>query len=69
MINQRVDAEKPFLGLSNFEGKHITTRDIAIAKNYLSEDELKQLNLIVSMYLYFAKSYWNISSFFMSTDY
>ena len=30
-------------------------RDIGIAKNYLSEDELKQLNLIVSMYLDFAE--------------
>jgi len=55
MINLRVDAEKPFLGLTNFQGKYITTRDITIAKNYLSEDELKQLNLIVSMYLDFAE--------------
>jgi len=50
MINERADADKPFLGLTNFKGKYITTRDIGIAKNYLSEDELKQLNLIVSMY-------------------
>ena len=55
MINQRVDADKPFLGLTNFKGKYITTRDITIAKNYLSEGELKQLNLIVSMYLDFAE--------------
>ena len=55
MITRRVNAEKPFLGLTNFQGKYITTRDISIAKNYLSEDELKQLNLIVSMYLDFAE--------------
>jgi hypothetical protein len=55
MINQRVNAEKPFLGLTSFQGKYITTRDISIAKNYLLEDELKQLNLIVSMYLDFAE--------------
>jgi hypothetical protein len=55
MISQRVDANKPFIGLTNFQGKYITTRDISIAKNYLSEDELKQLNLIVSMYLDFAE--------------
>ena len=55
MINERVNAGKPFLGLSNFRGKYITTRDIGIAKNYLSENELKQLNLIVSMYLDFAE--------------
>ncbi len=55
MIDERVDADKPFLGLTNFKGNYITTRDIGIAKNYLSEDELKQLNLIVSMYLDFAE--------------
>ena len=55
MINERVEADKPFLGLTNFKGKYITTRDIGIAKNYLSENELKQLNLIVSMYLDFAE--------------
>ena len=55
MISQRVDADKPFLGLTNFQDKYITTRDISIAKNYLSEDELQQLNLIVSMYLDFAE--------------
>ena len=55
MIYQRANAEKSFLGLTNFKGNYITQRDIAIAKNYLSEDELKQLNLIVSMYLDFAE--------------
>ena len=38
MINERVDADKPFLGLTNFKGKYITARDIGIAKNYLSEE-------------------------------
>jgi len=55
MISERVDSEKPFMGLTNFEGKYITTRDIGIAKNYLTEKELKQLNLIVSMYLDYAE--------------
>lgn len=55
MITNRVDAEKPFLGLTNFKGQYITTRDIGVAKNYLTEKELKQLNLIVSMYLDFAE--------------
>lgn len=55
VINERADADKPFLGLTNFKGKYITTRDIGIAKNYLSEEELKHLNLIVSMYLDFAE--------------
>lgn len=55
LINSRVDSKKQFMGLTNFKGKYITSRDIGIAKNYLSEDELKQLNLIVSMYLDFAE--------------
>jgi hypothetical protein len=55
MIVERVNSEKSFMGLTNFEGKNITTRDIGIAKNYLTKKELKQLNLIVSMYLDFAE--------------
>jgi len=55
LINTRVDSKKPFMGLTNFKGNYITSRDIGIAKNYLAEDELKQLNLIVSMYLDFAE--------------
>ncbi len=55
MIHTRADANKPFLGLTNFKGNYITQRDISIAKNYLAEDELKQLNLVVSLYLDFAE--------------
>ena len=55
MIHNRANAKKPFLGLTNYKGIYITQRDISIAKNYLTEDELKQLNLIVSMYLDFAE--------------
>ena len=55
MIKSRVDASKPFLGLTNFKGNYITQKDVEIAKNYLAEDELKQLNLIVTLYLDFAE--------------
>ena len=55
MIHSRADAKQPFLGLTNFKGAYITQRDIGIAKNYLSESEIKQLNLIVSMFLDFAE--------------
>lgn len=55
MIRQRADSKKLFMGLTNFKGNYITTNDIAIAKNYLSETELKKLNLIVSLYLDFAE--------------
>lgn len=55
LIAERVDSKKPLLGLTNFKGDYITTRDIGIAKNYLTENELKQLNLIVSLFLDFAE--------------
>jgi hypothetical protein len=55
MIHSRSNADKPFIGLTNYKGNYITQRDVSIAKNYLTEDELKQLNLIVSMYLDFAE--------------
>lgn len=55
MIEKRADSKKPFMGLTSFKGKYITENDITVAKNYLSEPELKKLNLIVSMYLDFAE--------------
>ena len=55
MIAKRADSKKPLMGLTNFKGDYITANDIAIAKNYLSEKEIKKLNLIVSLYLDFAE--------------
>lgn len=55
IINERADSQKPMMGLTNFKGKYVTAGDVRIAKNYLSEKELKQLNLIVSLYLDFAE--------------
>lgn len=55
IINKRADSKKPLMGLTSFKGKYITAGDTTIAKNYLTENELKQLNLIVSMYLDFAE--------------
>jgi hypothetical protein len=55
MIASRADATKPLMGLVNFKGDYITTQDAKIAKNYLTEKELNQLNLIVSLYLDFAE--------------
>lgn len=55
IINERADSKKPTMGLTNFKGKHLTAQDIKIAKNYLTEKELKQLNLIVSLFLDFAE--------------
>ena len=55
IITERADSQKPFMGLTSVKGNYITPHDVKIAKNYLAEDELKQLNLIVSMYLDFAE--------------
>lgn len=55
LIDDRVDSEKELLGLTNFKWEYITIKDVGIAKNYLLEEELKELNLIVSMYLDFAE--------------
>jgi len=55
IVSLRADSTKPIMGLSSFKGKYITVGDVKIAKNYLFEKELKQLNLIVSLYLDFAE--------------
>jgi hypothetical protein len=55
VIYQRVDADKPMVGMTNFKGNYITRDDVKIAKNYLSEKELQILNLLVSQYLDFAE--------------
>jgi len=55
LIKSRADSSKPLMGLVNFKGDYITAHDVKIAKNYLTEKELNQLNLIVSLYLDFAE--------------
>ena len=55
LIAKRADAKKPHMGLTSFKGDYITVADMHVAKNYLNEQELKQLNLIVSLYLDFAE--------------
>jgi hypothetical protein len=55
LIKNRADATKLLMGLVNFKGNYITAQDSKIAKNYLTEKELNQLNLIVSLYLDFAE--------------
>ena len=55
LIKSRADSTKPLMGLVNFKGDYITAHDVRIAKNYLTEKELNQLNLIVSLYLDFAE--------------
>lgn len=55
LIYDRVDNEKPYVGMTNFKGDYVTIDDVKIAKNYLSEIELQRLNLLVSQFLDFAE--------------
>lgn len=50
VIYERADAGKPFMGLKTFSGNFPVMKDVSIAKNYLTEDELKVLNNLVSGY-------------------
>lgn len=51
VVYSRIDAAKPFLGLTNFKGVQPTQQEIAVAKNYLNEQELNVLNRMVTAYL------------------
>ena len=55
IIYLRADSTKPFMGLTSFKGSRPRKAEIATAKNYLSEQELKELNAITSAYLDFAE--------------
>ena len=55
VIYERADADKPFMGLTTFSGDFHTAKDIGIAKNYLTEEELRVLNQMVSGYFDFAE--------------
>ena len=55
IVYLRADSSKPFMGLTTFQGDKPKRSDVGTAKNYLSEQELKELNVIVSAYLDFAE--------------
>ena len=49
------DSAKPHMGMSNWPGERIRKSDVAVAKNYLNEDELRALNNLTEQYLVFAE--------------
>ena len=55
IIYERADAEKDFMGLTTWSGAMPTKPEAEIAKNYLTQEEVKSLNRIVSLYLDFAE--------------
>ena len=56
VIYDRADADQPFMGLTSFKGELPCINDIKIAKNYLTAEELKILNNLVSGYFDFAET-------------
>ena len=58
LVHARVDMSLPLLGMQSFDksDKNITKKDVSIAKNYLNEDEIKLLGLLVEQYLAFAET-------------
>ena len=58
LVHNRVDMTKPLLGMSSYdkENKNVTKKDVSIAKNYLNEEEIKLLGLLVEQYLAFAET-------------
>ncbi|HQQ02406.1 MAG TPA: virulence RhuM family protein [Bacteroidales bacterium] len=59
LVYRRVDASLPLLGMQSYDKKitqHIKKADVSIAKNFLNEDEIKLLGLLVEQYLAFAET-------------
>jgi hypothetical protein len=59
LIYRRVDVNRPLLGMSSFDRKNtdaIKQSDVSIVKNYLTEDEIKLLGLLVEQHLAFAET-------------
>ena len=54
VIRARANSQLPNMGLTSWEGSRIRKSDVAIAKNYLTEKELRALNNLVEQYLIFA---------------
>jgi hypothetical protein len=55
LIAERANAAKPNMGLTSWKGGCIQKAEVTVAKNYLNQDELETMNLIVSQYLDFAE--------------
>lgn len=58
LVHNRVDMSLPLMGMHSFDktDNNITKKDVSIAKNYLNEDEIKLLGLLVEQYLAFAET-------------
>ena len=55
LIHQRADASQPNMGLTSFKNEDVRKSDVTVAKNYLNNEEVSELNRIVTMWLDFAE--------------
>jgi len=55
IIARRINHLMPNAGLTSWAGDEVRKRDVTVAKNYLSEDEIRELNRIITMWLDFAE--------------
>lgn len=55
LIHHRADASQPHMGLTSYKGEDVRKSDVTTAKNYLSQDEVSELNRVVNMWLDFAE--------------
>ena len=55
IIAERADARKDNMGLTSFKGAKVRRSDVTVAKNYMTQEEISTLNLIVNMYLDYAE--------------
>ena len=55
LIARRADAAKDNMGLTSFKGAKVRRGDVTVAKNYMTQEEISTLNLIVNMYLDYAE--------------
>ena len=55
LIAMRADASKPNMGLTSWKGEKVRAGDVAVAKNYLNDEEIRKLNRLVTMWLDYAE--------------
>jgi len=55
LIHLRADASQSHMGLTSFKGEEVRRSDVTVAKNYLVQDEVSELNRVVTMWLDFAE--------------
>jgi len=55
LIHQRADRHQPHMGLSTWSSGHVRKSDVTVAKNYLGEKEILELNRVITMWLDFAE--------------